>query len=92
MGMEYVGEILQDGRLSIPPEIIYPCQDKAYNLKKGLIGSIKNQRFKEFWFSEKDNFFKIVPSRDCNNHCVANTKNNLILEYLEADKGHLGFV
>jgi len=70
----------------------YPCQDKAYNLKKGLIGSIKNQRFKDFWFSDKDNFFKIIPSRDCRHHCVANIKNTLILEYLDADKGHLGFV
>jgi MoaA/NifB/PqqE/SkfB family radical SAM enzyme len=71
---------------------IYPCQDKAYNFKKGLIGSIKNQHFKDFWFSDKDNYFKIVPSRDCKHHCVANIKNTLILEYLEADKGHLGFV
>jgi MoaA/NifB/PqqE/SkfB family radical SAM enzyme len=71
---------------------IYPCQDKAYNLKKGLIGSIKNQRFKDFWFSNKDNYFKIVPSRDCKHHCVANIKNTLILEYIDADKGHLGFV
>jgi len=71
---------------------IYPCQDKAYNLKNGLIGSIKNQRFKDFWFSDKDNYFRIVPSRDCRHHCVANIKNTVILEYLEADKGHLGFV
>ena len=71
---------------------IYPCQDKAYNLKNGLIGSIKNRRFKEFWFSEKGNYFKIVPSRDCKHHCVANVKNTLILEYLETDKAHLGFV
>jgi len=71
---------------------IYPCQDKAYNLKNGLIGSIKNQRFKDFWFSDKDKYFEIVPSRDCKHHCVANAKNTLILEYLETDKGHLGFV
>jgi MoaA/NifB/PqqE/SkfB family radical SAM enzyme len=71
---------------------IYPCQDKAYNLKNGLLGSIKDQRFKDFWFSDKDNFFNIVPNRDCKHHCVANSKNKLILEYLDADKGHLGFV
>ena len=71
---------------------IYPCQDKAYNLKNGLIGSIKNQRFKDFWFSDKDRYFEIVPSRDCKHHCVANGKNTLILEYLAADKAHLGFV
>ncbi len=71
---------------------IYPCQDKAYNLDEGLIGSIKNQGFKDFWFSDKENFFKVNPSKVCNHHCVANTKNKLVLEYLGADKGHLGFV
>ena len=71
---------------------IYPCQDKAYNLDDGLIGSIKNQRFKDFWFSDKENFFKINPSSVCNHHCVANTKNKLVLEYLDSDREHLGFV
>lgn len=71
---------------------IYPCQDKAYNLEEGLIGSIKNQRFKDFWFSNKNKFFKIKPSKVCNHHCVANEKNKMILEYLNADEEHLGFV
>jgi MoaA/NifB/PqqE/SkfB family radical SAM enzyme len=71
---------------------IYPCQDKAYNLKDGLIGTIKNIRFKEFWYSDKNNFFKINPSKVCNHHCVADSKNKLILEYLDADKEHLEFV
>lgn len=71
---------------------IYPCQDKAYNLDEGLIGSIKNCRFREFWFSDKNKFFKINPFLHCNHHCVANAKNKLILDYLNADRGHLGFV
>jgi len=71
---------------------VYSCQDKAYNLDEGLIGSIKHRRFKEFWFSDKNKFFKIQPSENCNHHCVANTKNRLILEYVNADKEHLGFV
>jgi len=71
---------------------IYPCQDKAYNLQEGLIGSIKEMRFKEFWFSNKNKFFKINPSIHCNNHCIANSKNELILEYLNADNEHIGFV
>jgi len=71
---------------------IYPCQDKAYNLDEGLIGTIKKARFKDFWFSDKNKFFKIKPSKVCNHHCVANNKNKLILEYLEADKEHLAFV
>jgi len=71
---------------------IYSCQDKAYNLDEGLIGSIKNQRFKDFWFSDKRNFFRICPSKNCSHHCVSNDKNKMILEYLEADLKHLEFV
>ena len=69
---------------------IYPCQDKAYNLENGLIGGIQNMSFKEFWFNDKNKFFKINPSKDCQNHCVANGKNQMILDYLDVD--HLGFV
>jgi MoaA/NifB/PqqE/SkfB family radical SAM enzyme len=71
---------------------VYPCQDKAYNLDEGLIGSIKDRTFKDFWFSDKANFFKVDPSKVCGHHCVANEKNKLILEYLDSDAGHLEFV
>jgi len=71
---------------------VYSCQDKAYNLEEGLLGSIKEMRFKEFWFADKNKFFKINPSRQCNHHCVANGKNKMVLEYLDADNEHLGFV
>ena len=71
---------------------VYSCQDKAYNLDEGLIGSIKDVRFKDFWFSDKNKFFKIDPRKHCNHHCVADGKNKLVLEYLEADPEHLGFV
>lgn len=69
---------------------IYPCQDKAYNLDNGLVGTIKDKSFKEFWFNDKNKFFKINPSIDCQNHCVANSKNQMILDYLDIE--HLGFV
>ncbi|MGA1870302.1 MAG: radical SAM protein [bacterium] len=71
---------------------IYPCQDKAYNLDEGLIGSIRNQSFKQFWFSDKSKFLKINPSIVCNHHCVANEKNKIILEYLNSDPDHVDFV
>lgn len=71
---------------------IYSCHDKAYNLDEGLIGSIKDKKFKDFWFSEKGKFFKINPSVHCNHHCMANANNKLILDYLNADKIHLEFV
>lgn len=69
---------------------IYPCQDKAYNLENGLVGTIKDKTFKQFWFNDKDKFFKINPSCHCNNHCVANGKNKMIFDYLNVE--HLGFV
>lgn len=71
---------------------VYSCHDKAYNLEEGLLGSIKDQRFKNFWFSDKNHFFKIDPTIHCNHHCVVNDKNKLILDYLNADEEHLGFV
>lgn len=71
---------------------IYPCQDKAYNLDNGLVGSIKEKSFKDFWFNDKEKFFKIDPSCDCKNRCVADGKNKMILDYLDVDTQHLGFV
>ncbi|EKD28531.1 MAG: Radical SAM protein, partial [uncultured bacterium] len=71
---------------------IYPCQDKAYNIDEGLIGTIKDKRFKDFWFEDKGRFFKINPSLICNHHCVANNKNKQILDYLDVNKNHLEFV
>ncbi len=71
---------------------IYTCQDKAYNLDDGLIGSIADTTFKDFWFTDKEKFFKVDPSCNCNHHCVANSKNKLLLDYLDADLDHLGFV
>lgn len=71
---------------------VYTCQDKAYNLADGLIGSIREMSFAEFWQNGKEKFFKTDPSRVCDHHCVSNEKNRMLLEYLEADAEHLGFV
>ena len=71
---------------------VYTCQDKAYNLATGALGSIADQRFKDFWYANKDVFFSVNPSIHCNHHCVANGKNKQILNYLTADKEHLAFV
>ncbi|WP_321405132.1 radical SAM protein [Maridesulfovibrio sp.] len=71
---------------------IYSCQDKAYNLDCGVLGSIKEMSFKEFWFNNRDKFFKINPSKDCAHHCVSNGKNMLIHDYMNANPDHLPFV
>lgn len=71
---------------------VYSCHDKAYNIDEGLIFSIKEQRFKTAWFSDKSRFFKINPQVHCKHHCIVNEKNRMILEYLNVDKEHLEFV
>jgi len=52
MGMEYVGEILQDGRLSMPPEIVrnsalekrsqFVCEKGLVGRQKGCLPKLKN--------------------------------------------------
>lgn len=71
---------------------IYPCHDKAYNLDEALLGSIKDVRFKDWWMGNKEAFFKVNPKCVCNHHCVAHDQNKMLLEYLNADVEHLGFV
>ncbi|OGV37070.1 MAG: radical SAM protein [Lentisphaerae bacterium GWF2_49_21] len=71
---------------------VYTCPDKAYNLGDGLLGSIKNIRFKDFWFNGKDKFFKVNPSVSCCHHCELNPRNVLLWEYLNSDSEHLKFI
>lgn len=70
---------------------VYACHDKAYNLDCGKLGSIRNQRFKNFWVSSKDKYFQIDPSIDCNHHCTVNAINRMILDYTQVDLEHLDF-
>jgi MoaA/NifB/PqqE/SkfB family radical SAM enzyme len=71
---------------------VYSCHDKAYNLSNGALGSIHDIRFKDFWLEGNEKFFQIDPSVDCNHHCVVDTSNCQILEYLDALPEHLDFV
>ncbi len=71
---------------------VYSCHDKAYNLEKGLLGCLIDTSFKDFWFSDKANFFTIDPSVDCRHHCCANGTNQLALDFLESEPGHRAFV
>jgi len=71
---------------------VYSCHDKAYNLQEGLLGSLRDTSFKEFWEADREKFYRIDPARICNHHCVADTGNLQIHEYLQADPDHLVFV
>jgi MoaA/NifB/PqqE/SkfB family radical SAM enzyme len=69
---------------------VYACHDKAYNKTNGMLGSIKDQSFKKFWFDGEEKFYKIDPSKHCNHHCMSDQTNKLLLEYLFVD--HVEFV
>jgi hypothetical protein len=71
---------------------VYTCHDKAYNLHEGVLGSIRDRRFRDLWLGDKNRFFRLDPSRDCNHHCVVDSSNRQIIEYLDADPEHLDFV
>lgn len=71
---------------------VYSCHDKAYNLEHGVIGSIRDIRFSDLWNWDKGKFFKINPSQVCDHHCVVDSSNRQILEFLDADLEHLDFV
>ncbi len=72
---------------------VYTCQDKAFS-DSGLLGSIENRRFKDFWFSDENrkNLYAFNPSISCGHHCVAHGKNLAILEHMNVDQNHSSFV
>lgn len=74
-------------------QCVYTCQDKAYT-EVGLLGSIKDRSFRDFWFSPEngEKLFSFDPSVSCGHHCVAHAKNLAIQEYLSIDPDHGMFV
>ena len=72
---------------------VYTCQDKAFN-QAGLLGSIKDRSFKDFWFSDeaRERLYALDPSKSCNHHCVTHGKNLAIIEQLSLDPDHAVFV
>ncbi|HEX9325840.1 MAG TPA: hypothetical protein VF915_04940, partial [Reyranella sp.] len=72
---------------------VYACQDKAYT-PGGALGSIRERRFRDFWFSEENarSLAAIDPSVACRHHCVASVKNERLNEYLTLDPDHAAFV
>ncbi|MBF0154405.1 MAG: radical SAM protein [Magnetococcales bacterium] len=72
---------------------VYTCQDKAYT-QAGLLGSIRERSFKEFWFSEENRqrLYGFNPAEKCRHHCVSHSKNLAILDVLAIDPEHGYFV
>jgi radical SAM protein with 4Fe4S-binding SPASM domain len=62
---------------------VYTCHDKAYS-DSGLIGSIKDQSFKQLWFSKETakRFKEFKPQEICKHHCTADGRNLNIREMI----------
>jgi len=73
--------------------VVYTCQDKAYT-ESGKLGSIKDKRFKEFWFSDENqsSLCAVNPSKDCTHHCVAASKLAVIDDFINLHHEHIAFV
>ncbi|MBQ9360518.1 MAG: radical SAM protein [Lachnospiraceae bacterium] len=72
---------------------VYYCHDKAY-LKDGLVGSIKEQSFKELWLSDETTelFRNFDAKKSCRQHCVYDSRNELINSFLDMDRNHINFI
>jgi len=70
---------------------VYRCCVLAYN-ERGIIGSIKDQSFKELWESESKRLdFDRFDARGCP-RCMFNQKNRVISYALEKNPQHVNFV
>jgi MoaA/NifB/PqqE/SkfB family radical SAM enzyme len=70
---------------------IYSCCNNAYNLI-GLMGTIKDKTFKEFWFSEENiKKYTSFNAKKCA-RCMFNNKNRFINYMLLDDPQHVNYV
>ncbi|MDE2020455.1 MAG: radical SAM protein [Patescibacteria group bacterium] len=65
-------------------QFIYGCHNVAFS-EHGKIGSIKNRRFRDLWFSdEARRFFDgLDPDVSCRHQCASDGRNKLIAGFLE---------
>lgn len=72
---------------------VYFCHDKAY-VKEGVVGDLKEQSFKELWFSEetKKRYQEFDPMKECDHHCVYDDRNELLNTFYSLDKNHVNFI
>jgi len=70
---------------------VYRCCVLAYN-ERGIVGSIKDQRFAELWASEaKKQNFSEFDARGCE-RCMFNNRNRTILYAIESNPADVNFV
>ncbi len=73
--------------------VVYTCHDKAFT-KNGTLGSIKDTRFRDMWFSEenRERVYAIDPAKLCPHQCADHIKNTTIIDFLSVDPDHGMFV
>ena len=72
---------------------VYFCHDKAY-VKEGIVGDLKNQSFKELWFSQEtaERYQNFNPQKECDHHCVYDDRNELLNTFYSLDRKHINFI
>lgn len=72
---------------------VYYCHQRAYT-EDGMIGDIKDQSFKEMWFSQatSERFKQMNPSQECNFCCAFDDRNILLDSLVKMDKQHINFI
>lgn len=72
---------------------VYYCHDKAY-LSNGRVCDLSNQSLKETWWSDKvtELFDRFDAMKCCKQHCVYDSRNELLNSFLEMDKNHVNFI
>ncbi len=72
---------------------VYYCHDKAY-LSNGAVCDLSEQSLKEAWYSDAvTKLFKDFDARKCcKQHCVYDSRNELLNAFLETDRNHVNFI
>jgi MoaA/NifB/PqqE/SkfB family radical SAM enzyme len=72
---------------------VYTCCSLAFH-KKGKIGNLKEQSFKELWDSErkKKMFERFDASKVCNYMCLYESRNRFINQLLNKNVSHINFI
>ena len=72
---------------------VYFCHDKAY-LSDGAVGSIHDKSFKSLWLSDETTklFNRFDAVKYCGQHCVYDSRNELINTFLNMDLNHINFI
>jgi MoaA/NifB/PqqE/SkfB family radical SAM enzyme len=63
---------------------VYNCHNKSYD-EDAIIGNIKNQTFKQMWFSEstRRHFLEFNATEGCNCQCANDSKNRLLHQIID---------